>query len=109
MPWRPHICEAVPGICHEPCSRSQVVILQWRDVIVCHRQLVSGLDEEVVVDSTMLVVMDGGTYVARHGHQIIKDLTFEKAAMHHDHVHHLNHASHMEAAQADNTDGQEQK
>ena len=106
---RPHICKAVPGICHKPCSCRQVMILQWRDVVVCHRQLVPGLDEEVIVDSTMLVVMDGGTDVARYGHQVIEDLTFQQATMHHDHVHHLNHASHMQTAQAHNKDGQEQK
>lgn len=102
MAERPHICEAVSGVCHEPCSGSQVVVLQWGDVVVCHCQLVSGLDEEVVVDSTMLVVMDGGTDVARYCHQVIKNLAFEQAPMHHDHMHHLNHASHMEAAQAHN-------
>ena len=102
MAERPHICEAVPGVCHEPRSGSQVVVLQRGYVVVCHCQLVSGLNEEVVVDSTMLVVMDGSTDVAGYGHQVIKDLALEQAAMDHDHVHHLNHASHMEAAQAHN-------
>lgn len=54
-----HFCEAVSRLRHQPSSSSQVVVLQRGDVIVGDSQLVPGLDQEVVVDSAVLVVMDG--------------------------------------------------
>ena len=79
-----------------------MVVLQRGDVIVRDCQLVPGLDEKVVVHSTMLVVVDGSSNVTCQGHQVIEDLAFQQAAMHHDHVHHLDYASHMETAQGHN-------
>ena len=41
----------------QPDSSRQVVILQWRDVIVCDSQRVRSLDEEVIVQAPMLIVV----------------------------------------------------
>ena len=41
----------------QPDGSRQVVILQWRDVIVRDSQRVRSLDEEVIVQAPMLIVM----------------------------------------------------
>ena len=97
-----HICEAVRCIPHEPSCRSHMVILQRGNVIVCHCQGVPGLNQKVVVHSTVLVVMDGSRQVTPKRCQVIEDLAFQETAMHHDHVHHLDHTRHMETAQPHN-------
>ena len=50
-----------------------MVILQGGDVIVGDSQSVPGLDQEVIVDSTMLEVMNGRRNVACQHHELVKD------------------------------------
>lgn len=90
--------ESVAGLAHEPCSCCQMMILERGDVIVCHSQLVLGLDQEVVVDTAMLKVMNGSCYVGSHHHEVINHLLAQQAAMVHNHVDHVDYTGHMQAA-----------
>lgn len=75
-----------------------MMILERGDVIVCHSQLVLGLDQEVVVDTAMLKVMNGSCYVGSHHHEVINHLLAQQAAMVHNHVDHVDYTGHMQAA-----------
>lgn len=92
------LLEFVAGLTHESCSSSQVVVLQRGDVIVRHGQLVSGLNQEVIVHTTMLKVVNGSSHVGSHHHEIVHHLLPYEPTVVHDHVDHLDHTCHMQAA-----------
>ncbi len=49
--------EHVLWLVEQQCCRCQVVVLQRGNVILCQRQGMKGLDEEVIVDAAMFIVM----------------------------------------------------
>jgi len=83
---------------HESDSSSQVVILQRWLVIVGDGQRVSSLDQEVIVHTTMLVVMHCCRPVGWQELYFAQGFTLHNAAMAQQHVGHLYHWCHMYAA-----------
>ena len=68
-----------------------MVILQWGCVIVGDGQRVAGLDEEVVVDTAMLVVMHQRRPVGGHLLQPAHSFVLQHTPMADQHVTHLQH------------------
>ncbi len=66
-----------------------MVILQWRLVIVKNGQGTGSLDEEIVVQASMLVVMRDGGPVGGHVLGPAQRLALQDASMAQQHVRHL--------------------
>ena len=76
----------------------QVVVLQRGLQVVGDSQVVIGLDQEVVVDSGVLKIMNQGCDVGGQQAQAVGPLALQHAAMHHEHMGHLEYRRHMGAA-----------
>jgi len=83
--------EAVLWCVEHPGASSQVVVLQRRAVIVGDGQWVCSLDQEVVVEASMLVVMHGGRPVGGQLLHPVHDLAGQHPPMAQQHVGHLHH------------------
>ena len=79
------------GVKQKLSSSSAVVILQWGLVIVENGQGTGSLDEEIVVQASMLVVVHDGRPVGGHVLGSAHRLALQDASVAQQHVRHLEH------------------
>ncbi len=75
----------------DPECSSQVVILQWGLIIVYQCNGMGCLDEEVIIEASMLEVMHDSSPVAGQVQAASKGIGLEQAPMAQQHVGHLQH------------------
>ena len=90
--------EAVLWLVQHSGASSQMVILQGRAVVVHDGQRVSSLDEEVIVDTAMLVVMHCGCPVRSQLMHSGQSTALQDAGVTDQHMCHLHNRGHMDAA-----------